>query len=52
MDAHRDRPAGTELRPTPSAMRRVLRRARDSVALDRIEAELLLTARGEGLGVN
>jgi FO synthase len=41
--------AGTDLRPTDSAMRRVLRRARDSVTLDRTEAEVLLTARGETL---
>jgi FO synthase len=43
------RAAGTDLRPTDSAMRRVLRRARDSVALDRTEAQVLLTARAEAL---
>ncbi len=35
--------------PTESAMRRVLRRARDGVVLDRTEAEVLLHARGEQL---
>jgi FO synthase len=34
---------------TSSALRRVLRRARDGVALDATEAELLLTARGADL---
>ncbi|WP_156756037.1 bifunctional FO biosynthesis protein CofGH [Actinokineospora pegani] len=35
--------------PTDSALRRALRRARDGVALDRTEAEVLLHARGEHL---
>jgi len=34
----------------PSAMRRALRRARDGVALDPVEAETLLQARGDDLG--
>ncbi|MGW1178855.1 bifunctional FO biosynthesis protein CofGH [Kitasatospora sp. NPDC002543] len=35
--------------PTANAMRRALRRARDGVALDTTEAEVLLQARGEDL---
>jgi FO synthase len=35
--------------PTPSAMRRALRRAADGVALDHAEAQVLLHARGEDL---
>ncbi|SFC20226.1 bifunctional FO biosynthesis protein CofGH [Streptomyces aidingensis] len=35
--------------PTPTAMRRALRRARDGVALDAAEAEVLLRATGEDL---
>jgi FO synthase len=37
--------------PSESAIRRALRRARDGVALDRTEAETLLHARGEQLGL-
>ncbi|MFF3552714.1 bifunctional FO biosynthesis protein CofGH [Streptomyces tsukubensis] len=36
-------------RPTANAMRRALRRARDGVALDAVEAAVLLQARGEDL---
>ncbi|MBW1600361.1 bifunctional FO biosynthesis protein CofGH [Streptomyces sp. JJ38] len=36
-------------RPTPTAMRRALRRARDGVALDVAEAAVLLRARGDDL---
>jgi FO synthase len=35
--------------PLPAGLRRALRRARDGVALDVTEAEILLTARGEAL---
>src|SRR4051812_30045188 len=35
--------------PTPAAMRRVLRRARDGVALNVDEAAIALTARGDDL---
>jgi FO synthase len=35
--------------PPSSAMRRALRRARDGVALDAVEAEILLAARGDDL---
>ena len=35
--------------PTESALRRALRRAKDGVTLDAIEAEILLHARGEQL---
>ncbi|MFC7327515.1 bifunctional FO biosynthesis protein CofGH [Marinactinospora rubrisoli] len=39
----------TEQRPTPSAMRRALARARDGKTLDASEAEVLLHARGDDL---
>ena len=41
-----DRPAE---RPTPSSMRRALRRARDGAALDVTEAGVLLHATGDDL---
>ncbi|TXS55625.1 bifunctional FO biosynthesis protein CofGH [Streptomyces sp. t39] len=41
-------PAATD-RPTPNAMRRALKRARDGVALDVAEAAVLLQARGADL---
>ncbi|WP_131823568.1 hypothetical protein, partial [Mycobacterium talmoniae] len=36
-------------RPSPSALRRVLRRARDGVVLNADEAALAMTARGDDL---
>ncbi|CRK57346.1 7,8-didemethyl-8-hydroxy-5-deazariboflavin synthase subunit 1 / 7,8-didemethyl-8-hydroxy-5-deazariboflavin synthase subunit 2 [Alloactinosynnema sp. L-07] len=39
----------TPVVPTDSALRRALRRARDGVAIDQVEAEVLLHARGEHL---
>ena len=42
-------PIVTAAGPTPSAMRRALRRARDGVALDETEAGVLLQARGADL---
>src|SRR5512144_1516821 len=45
-DRQADGPVPT---PGPSALRRALRRARDGVALDQAEAEVLLHARGDDL---
>lgn len=42
-------PSGTKAGPTSAALRRVLRRARDGVALNVDEAALALTARGDDL---
>ncbi len=41
--------AAAPVPPSPSAMRRALRRARDGVALDETEARVLLQARGDDL---
>ncbi|HHX84426.1 MAG TPA: hypothetical protein GX694_03675, partial [Actinomycetales bacterium] len=42
-------PVPVETAPTPSAMRRALRRARDGRTLDAAEAAVLLAARGDDL---
>src|SRR5699024_9960720 len=42
-------PTPVDPEPTPSAMRRALRRAADGLTLDATEASVLLAARGEDL---
>ncbi|CAO5147798.1 7,8-didemethyl-8-hydroxy-5-deazariboflavin synthase / 5-amino-6-(D-ribitylamino)uracil--L-tyrosine 4-hydroxyphenyl transferase [Frankia sp. AiPs1] len=44
-----DGESGTQTAPSPSALRRALRRARDGATLDPVEAAVLLAARGDDL---